>query len=103
MDEIERHKQKLTAPMRTPGTVRCTRFGVFDQLISDSHPNLTNVLIVRIGKIWRVDFTRAFRQNKEAKAPKDLVRCDRPIAGETEALDAERLTEKTSITSPRTK
>jgi hypothetical protein len=26
MDEAERHKQKLTAPDATPGTIRCTRF-----------------------------------------------------------------------------
>jgi len=28
-------------------------------------------------KIYRIDFTRAFRQNKNLQDPKNLVRCDR--------------------------
>jgi hypothetical protein len=71
------------------------RVRVFDQLVSDSDPNLTNVVIGENWKIWRVDFTRAFRQNKEVKAPKDLVRCDRQLLEKLKALDAGALTEKT--------
>jgi len=51
-------------------------------------------------KIWRVDFTRAFRQTKEAKAPKE-VRCDRQLLEKLKALDASALTKKPSITSPK--
>jgi len=43
---------------------------VFDQLVSDSDPNLTNVRIGENWKIWRVDFSRAFRLNKELKTLK---------------------------------
>jgi hypothetical protein len=53
---------------------------------------------VRIGenwKIWRVDFSRAFRLNKELKDPKDLVRCDRQLLEKLKALDANALAEKT--------
>ena len=95
MDEIERHKQKLTAPDADAWNSQMYKVRVFDQLISDSDPNLTNVLIGENWKIWRVDFTRAFRQNKEAKAPKDLVRCDRQLLEKLKALDASALTEKT--------
>ena len=95
MDEIERHKQKLTAPDADAWNSQMYKVRVFDQLISDSDPNLTNVLIGENWKIWRVDFTRAFRQNKEAKAPKDLVRCDRQLLEKLKALDAGALTEKT--------
>jgi hypothetical protein len=59
-------------------------------------PNLTNVLIGENWKIWRIDFTRAFRLNKELKDPKDLVRCDRQLLEKLKALDANALTEKTN-------
>jgi len=95
MDEVERHKQKLTAPDADAWNSQMYKVRVFDQLVSDSDPNLTNVLIGENWKIWRVDFTRAFRQNKEVKAPKDLVRCDRQLLEKLQTLDAGALTEKT--------
>ena len=95
MDEVERHKQKLTAPDADAWNGQMYRVRVFDQLVADSDPNLTNVLIGEDWKIWRVDFTRAFRQNKEVKAPKDLVRCDRQLLEKLKTLDASALAEKT--------
>ena len=68
---------------------------VLDQLVSDSDPNLTNVLIGENWEIWRIDFTRAFRFNKDVKEPKDLVRCDRQLLEKLKTLDANELTEKT--------
>ena len=95
MDEAERHKQKLTAPDAEAWNNQMYKIRVFDQLVSDSDPNLTNVLIGENWKIWRIDFTRAFRLNKELKDPKDLVRCDRQLLEKLKALDANALTEKT--------
>ena len=68
---------------------------VLDQLVYDSDPNLTNVLITEDWKIWRVDFTRAFRLHKELRNVTDLVRCDRQLFEKLKALDANELTEKT--------
>ena len=68
---------------------------VFDQLLADSDPNLTNVLIDENWRIWRIDFTRAFRLNREPKDPKELVRCDRQLLEKLKALDANVLTAKT--------
>jgi hypothetical protein len=68
---------------------------VFDQLVSDADPNLTNVLIGENWQIWRVDFSRAFRLNKDPKDPKDLTRCDRQLLQKLKALDGKELTEKT--------
>ena len=69
---------------------------VFDLLVADSDPNLTNVLIGENWKIWRIDFTRAFRLNTDLKEPtKALVRCDRQLLERLKALDANTLTEKT--------
>jgi hypothetical protein len=95
MDEVERHKQKLTAPDPDAWNNQMYKIRVFDQLVSDSDPNLTNVLIGENWQIWRVDFTRAFRYNKELKDPNDLVRCDRQLLEKLKALDANALTEKT--------
>jgi hypothetical protein len=96
MDEVERHKQKLTAPDADAWNNQMYKIRVFDQLVSDSDANLTNVLIGENWKIWRIDFSRAFRLNKELKNPADLVRCDRQLLEKLKALDANALTEKTA-------
>ena len=96
MDEAERHKQKLTAPDADAWNNQMYKIRVFDQLVSDSDPNLTNVLIGENWKIWRIDFSRAFRLNKELKNPEDLVRCDRQLLEKLKGLDANALTEKTA-------
>ena len=95
MDEVERHKQNLAAPDPDAWNNQMYKIRVFDQLVSDSDPNLTNVLIGQNWEIWRIDFTRAFRLNKELKSPKDLVRCDRRLLEKLKALDGTVLAEKT--------
>jgi len=45
--------------------------------------------------VWRVDFSRAFRKDKELRAPKDLMKCDRHLLQRLKALKADELTEKT--------
>ncbi len=95
MDEVERHKQKLTAPDADAWNNQMYKIRVFDQLVSDSDPNLTNVLIGENWKIWRIDFTRSFRLNKELKETKDLVRCDRQLLEKLKQLDVNTLTQKT--------
>jgi hypothetical protein len=96
MDEAERHKQKLAPPDADAWNNQMYKIRVFDQLVSDTDPNLTNVLIGENWKIWRIDFSRAFRLNKDLKDPKDLVRCDRQLFEKLKALDANALTEKTT-------
>src|ERR1700741_2175814 len=96
MDEAERHGQKLEAPDPDAWNNQMYKIRVFDQLVSDSDPNLTNVLIDENWKIWRVDFSRAFRLNKDLKDPdKELVRCDRQLLEKLKALDGNVLAEKT--------
>jgi hypothetical protein len=95
MDEVERHKQKLTAPDPEAWNNKMYKIRVLDQLVADSDVNLTNVLIGQNWEIWRIDFTRAFRLNKEPKNPEDLVRCDRQLLEKLKALDGNALAEKT--------
>ncbi len=95
MDEVERHKQKLTAPDADAWNNQMYKVRVLDQLVYDNDPNLTNVLIGEDWKIWRVDFTRAFRLHKDLKDPKDLVRCDRQLFDKLKTLDGNELAAKT--------
>jgi hypothetical protein len=95
MDEVERHKQKLIAPDPDAWNRQMYKVRVFDELIYDTDANLTNVLIGEDWKIWRVDFSRAFRRSKDLRDPKDLVRCERQLFEKLKTLDENELTEKT--------
>jgi hypothetical protein len=105
MDEAERVKQKIPTPDPDAWNNQMYKIRVFDELVSDSDPNLTNVLIGEDWKIWRIDFTRAFRLNKDLKNPEDLVHCDRHLLEKLKALNANELTEKTKqyLTNPEMK
>ena len=95
MDEEERVKQKLQPPDSGAWANQMYKIRVFDQLVYDDDPNLTNVLIGEDWTIWRIDFSRAFRLKKDLRNPGDLVRCDRQLFEKLKALDANELTEKT--------
>jgi hypothetical protein len=95
MDEVERHKLKLTAPDPEAWNHQMYKVRVLDQLVYDNDPNLTNVLIGEDWKIWRIDFTRAFRLSKDLRNPGDLVQCDRQLFEKLKALDGNELAEKT--------
>ena len=95
MDEEERVKQKLQPPDADAWANQMHKIRVFDQLVYDSDPNLTNVLIGADWTIWRVDFSRAFRLYKDLRNPGDLVRCDRQLFDKLKALDANEVAEKT--------
>jgi hypothetical protein len=96
MDEAERLKQHLEAPAGDLWNDQMYRVRVFDQLVYDTDANLTNLLIGEDWKIWRVDFTRAFRLYKELKDPdQNLTHCDKQLLERLKALDAHELTERT--------
>jgi len=95
MDEEERHKRKLEAPDADAWNKQMYRVRVFDQLVYDTDTNLTNVLIGPDWKIYRVDFSRAFRLSKDLQRPEDLVQCDRKFLEKLKALDANDVAAKT--------
>jgi hypothetical protein len=95
MDDVERVTKKLEPPDPDKWNNQMYRVRVFDELVYDSDPNLTNVLIGEDWTIWRVDFSRAFRKNKELRGPKNLVKCDREVFEKLKALKADELAEKT--------
>jgi len=95
MDEKERVAQKIAVPDPDAWNNQMYRVRVLDQLVYDSDANLTNVLITDDWKIWRIDFTRAFRLHKELKSASDLSRCDRQLFEKLKALNQDELLEKT--------
>jgi hypothetical protein len=96
MDEADRVKRKIEVPDPEAWDKQMYKIRVLDALVSDSDPNLTNVLIGENWNIWRIDFTRAFRQRKDLRDPDvNLVKCDRQLLEKLKALDANVLTDKT--------
>jgi len=95
MDELDRVKQKVQPPDNDEWNNQMYKIRVFDELIYDTDPNLTNVLIGADWKIWRIDFTRAFRTFHQLKDEKDLDRCDRQLLERLKKLNANELAEKT--------
>jgi hypothetical protein len=95
MDEADRRKQQIFAPDTDAWNKQMYKVRVFDQLVYDNDPNLTNVLIGQNWELYRVDFSRSFRLKKDLRNPDDLVRCDRQLLEKLKALDAAQLAEKT--------
>jgi len=95
MDEEERVEKKITPPNLEAWNKQMYRVRVFDELVYDSDANLTNVLIGPDWQIWRIDFSRAFRTNKDLQKPADLVQCERHLFEKLKELNGSELEEKT--------
>lgn len=95
MDEADRLEKKILAPDTDKWNKQMYRVRVFDELVYDTDANLTNVLIGEDWRIWRVDFSRAFRTNKDLHDPKNLVKCDRQFLEKLKTLSASDVAEKT--------
>jgi hypothetical protein len=94
MDDVERIKQKIDPPDPDKWNNQMYKVRVFDQLVYDTDPNLTNVLIGPDWKLWRIDFSRSFRTYHDLKAPKDLVKCDKQLFAKLKALNGDEFAEK---------
>jgi hypothetical protein len=101
-DESDRLKQKISSPDTDAWNKQMYRVRVFDELVYDNDPNLTNVLIGEDWKIWRVDFSRAFRLSKDLKNSNNLVKCDRQLFEKLKTLTEADVLQKTKgyLTKP---
>jgi hypothetical protein len=95
MDEAERVKKKVDVPDKEIWNNQMYRIRVFDELVYDTDPNLTNVLIGTDWNLYRIDFTRAFRLYNDLRHPENLTRCDRKLLEKLRALDANELQQRT--------
>ncbi|HTY64567.1 MAG TPA: hypothetical protein VMG30_20130 [Acidobacteriota bacterium] len=78
MDEKERRDKKIHPPDPEAWNRQMYRKRIFANLVGDTDPNLTNVLIDENWVIYMIDFSRAFRQTDDVD-PTDLIRCDRQL------------------------
>lgn len=95
MDDADRVQKKIEPPDPDKWNKQMYRVRVFDELIYDEDPNLTNVVIGEDWTVWRIDFTRAFRKSKDLRVPKDLVKCERQLFEKLKALKADEVAERT--------
>ncbi len=96
-DEADRHARKIDVPASVLDgwNKQMYKLRVLTQLFYDVDDNLTNVLITKEWKIWRIDFTRAFRLQHNLKNPKDLVQCDREVLAKLRQLNYEQALDAT--------
>ena len=95
MDAAERFEKKIEPPDAAKWNKQMFRIRVFDELVYDTDPNLTNVLIGPDWSVYRVDFSRAFRKSKDLRGEKNLVKCDRQLFEKLKALKADEVAERT--------
>ena len=91
MMEYDRRGQKIEVPDKESWNKQMYAVRVLHQLVYDTDPNLTNLLITKDWQLWVIDFTRAFRLYKTLRDPKDLVQCDRRLLAKLRALDKDTL------------
>ena len=90
MDEGERRKQKLEPPNPDAWNKQMYNLRVLDQLFYDTDANLTNFLITPEWKLWRVDFSRAFRLSPNLQGENEIPMCGRDLLAKLRALDRHR-------------
>lgn len=95
MDEDDRLKKKIRTPDAGAWNKQMYKIRVLDELVYDTDANLTNVLISEDWKIWRVDFSRAFRLHKDLHSVANLVQCDRQLFEKLKALNEAEFVQKT--------
>lgn len=104
MDEATRLAKKITPPDVDAWNKQMYKKRIFAELVYDTDPNLTNVLISSDWHIWMIDFTRAFRLNKNLRDQKNITqsKCYRRLLERMRQLDRDELTLKTKgyLTKP---
>jgi len=90
-DEEMRRAQNIEPPDTDAWNKQMYKIWVFDELIYDTDPNQTNILITDDWKIWRIDFTRAFRLFHTIRHENNLQQCDRQLLESLRKLDYDQL------------
>ena len=94
-DEAERRKLNLPAPDVDAWNKQMYKVLVFAELVYDTDRNQGNMLVTEDWKLWMIDFTRAFRQDRNLLEPKNLMRCDRQLWEKLRQLDVNEVLAKT--------
>jgi hypothetical protein len=100
MMELERRRLGRQPADPNSWNDQMNRMGVFQELVSNSDCNQTNILITRDWRVCMVDFTRAFRVHRRLMRPESLSRLDPRLRSALERLDeASLLTEMKGLLS----
>ncbi len=70
---------------------------IFAELVHDTDPNTTNVLISKDWHLWMIDFSRAFRISKELRNRTNITdtMCERRLLDRMRKLDRNEIALKT--------
>jgi len=96
MMELDRKHKNMEPPDKDSWNKQMYAVRVWHQLLYETDPNLTNLLVAKDWQLWIIDFSRAFRMMKTLRDPKDLVQCDRKLLAKLRTLDKDVLKEKLS-------
>lgn len=96
MMEKDRFQKKIVAPNPDDWNDQMYQVRVFNELVYNTDANLGNLLITEDWQLRMIDFSRAFRLQKELRDPKNLTNCriDRRIYDGLRRLNEESLTER---------
>jgi hypothetical protein len=97
MDEATRLSKKIQAPDTDAWNRQMYKKRIFAELVYDTDPNLTNVLITEDWRLYMIDFTRAFRLSKEIRSMRNLTEsmCERHLLERLRRLDRNELAANT--------
>lgn len=101
MDEAEREEKNIEPSNPLDLSRQRGRMVVFAELVRDTDRNRGNVVYTRDWRLMMIDFTRAFRLQRELRLPQALQTCDRRLLEAMRSLtkDAIAQTVGTSLTT----
>ena len=79
MDEAEREKSNAQPPSALAFARQRQRMTTFAELVRDVDRNKGNILYTKDWRVIMIDFTRAFRLDRELRYPETLQNCDRTL------------------------
>jgi len=97
MDELERTSKHIQPPDVDAWNKQMYKKRIFAELVYDSDPNLTNVLISEDWHLWMIDFSRAFRLYGDLRERKNVTesKCERHLLENLRKLNRDEVTQKT--------
>jgi hypothetical protein len=91
MDENEREKSNVVPPNPVAFARQRQRMFVFAELVRDTDRNKGNVLYTKDWRVVMIDFTRAFRVDRELRNPDMIQQCERGLYQRLQELTRQQL------------
>jgi hypothetical protein len=97
MDELTRRNKKIKPPNPDAWNKQMHKIRIFDELVCNTDANRTNVLITDDWRLYMIDFTRAFRLDKEIRNKGNITEsmCERNLLERLKHLDRNELAANT--------